>query len=93
MAEDRILTVEQSAEVIPLSTRQLYRVAREGGGPFRKVQGRWMAYESELHAWVRSHKPVKRATAETVDAMPLPRRRRGSSFSDKVIPLESRRAS
>jgi hypothetical protein len=89
---ERILSIEEAAEILPLSTRQLYRVARREDGPFFKAEGRWMVYESELHDWVRSHKPRERANAATVDAMPLPRRR-GSSFSEKIIPLDARRAS
>jgi excisionase family DNA binding protein len=89
---ERILSIEEAAEILKLSARQLYRVAREGRGPFRKIEGRWRCYESELHDWFRSHKPRERATAATVDAMPLPRRR-GSSFRDKVVSLDARRAS
>jgi excisionase family DNA binding protein len=89
---DPLLTIEQAAEIVQLSPRQLYRAAREGRAPFFKPENRWRIYESELHAWVRSHAPRQRATAATVDAMPLPRRR-GSSFREKVIPLDARRAS
>lgn len=89
---ERILTVEESAGVVPLSARQLYRVARRGGGPFRKVEGRWMAYEDELHAWVRSHAPRERS-ASSADPMPGPStpRRSGGSLRSTVVELDARR--
>lgn len=41
--------------MVPLSTKQLYRVAKRADGPFRKVEGRLMAYEDALHCWIKKH--------------------------------------
>ena len=49
------LTTIAEEKIVPLSREQLYRVAKRSDGPFRQVEGRWMAYEDELHAWVREH--------------------------------------
>lgn len=44
-----ILTIEQAAEVVPLSTKSLYRVAKtDPASPFRKRAGRWMVVREEL---------------------------------------------
>lgn len=75
-AEPRLLTIGQAAEVVPLSSKQLYRVAARRGGPFRKVEGRLMAYEDDLHRWVRSH--------PTGWAQSKPRRPRGGGLADRV---------
>lgn len=87
---ERILSIEEAAEIVKLSPRQLYRVAREGGGPFRKIEGRWRCYESELHDWVRSHAPRQRSTISR-DPMPGPVPRRRGSLRSKVIELDARR--
>ena len=90
MAE-RILTVEEAAEIVKLSPRQLYRVAREGRAPFFKPEGRWRIYEDDLHAWVRSHAPARRA-ASSADPMPGPSARRSDgSFRAQVYELDARR--
>lgn len=80
-----LLTLAEATNVVPLSKTTLYRVAERGDGPFLKVEGRWMVYVDELHAWVRSH-GVRR---QRPDEMPRARR---SSFRQKVIDLESRRS-
>lgn len=64
----RLLSLARAAEIVPLSKTTLYRVAERGSGPFYKVEGRWMVYEVELHAWVRSH------VTPNGDPMPRPRR-------------------
>jgi hypothetical protein len=55
VAEPRLLTIAQAAEIVPLSVKQLYRVSARSDGPFRKIEGRLMAYEDDLHRWVRSY--------------------------------------
>lgn len=75
-AEPRLLTIAQAAEVVPLSSKQLYRVAARPGGPFRKVEGRLMVYEDDLHRWVRSH-PTGGKRLE-------PRRQRGGGLAERV---------
>jgi hypothetical protein len=71
-AESELLTVAQAADVVPLSTKQLYRVAKIAGGPFRKIEGRWMAYAADLHRWIREHptgEPDTSAAASTSDTL------------------------
>lgn len=74
-AESRLLTIAEAAEVVPLSAKQLYRVAARPDGPFRKVEGRLMAYEAELHRWIREH---------PTGAEPSPAADDGDSLADRV---------
>lgn len=73
----RLLSLAEAAEVVPLSEKQLRRVATrkpEPGipaSPFLKVEGRWMAYEDDLHEWVRAS-----AEASAKPTPAPPRRRR-----------------
>ncbi|HKO37231.1 MAG TPA: hypothetical protein VJU14_02560 [Solirubrobacterales bacterium] len=75
----RLLSLAEAAEQVPLSEKQLRRVATrkpEPGrvaSPFLKVEGRWMVYEDELHAWVKRR---AEEDAETAASAPAPRRRR-----------------
>jgi hypothetical protein len=73
--ESRLLTVADAAAVVPLSAKQLYRVAASEGGPFRKVENRWMVYEADLHRWVREH-PNGAESSPAADA--------GDSLADRV---------
>lgn len=69
-AESALLTIAQAAEVVPLSVKQLYRVAEREDSPFRKVEGRWMVYAADLHRWIKSHavgsKPEAPAAGDTL---------------------------
>ena len=74
-AESRLLTIAEAAEVVPLSAKQRYRVAEREDGPFRKVEGRLMAYAADLHRWIREH-PTGSKPAES----PAP----GDGLADRV---------
>lgn len=51
---DPLLSIDEAVKATPWSRSQLYRIANEEESPFRKVKGRWVVIESELHQWVRS---------------------------------------
>jgi hypothetical protein len=88
---ERILDIEQAAAETPWSTSTLYRLAPKPESPFKKIQGRWVAVESDLIAFVRNApKPKSRQPAE--HPIPRPRCRRQSSFGAKVSQLEKGRA-
>lgn len=82
-AESRLLTVPEAAEVVPLSVKQLYRVAKRADSPFRKVEGRLMAYEDALHRWIKAHptgsKPAESPAAGDTLADRVRRRRKGGA--------------
>lgn len=71
---ERILTIDQAAEIVPLSLSSLYREAPKEDSPFRKRAGRWLTTESDLVAWVRSGVKPTRQPAE----FPMPRPRRAA---------------
>ena len=81
--ERRLLSLADAAVVVPLSQKTLYRVAQSGRGPFRKVEGRWMAYADDLHEWVRSH-PMGQASGASQLARKRPRRR-GAGMRARVM--------
>lgn len=83
---DRILSIDEAAELTPWSKTTLYREASKEDSPFRKRGGRWVVVESDLIEWVRTGSKPRRERAES--PMPRPRRRRGSSFGAKVQQLE-----
>lgn len=74
-ADSRLLTIAEAAGVVPLSVKQLYRVAEREDGPFRKVENRWMAYEDELHRWIKAHPIGSKPDAPAAD---------GDSLADRV---------
>jgi hypothetical protein len=84
-AEGRLLTVAEAAAETPLSAKQWYRVAEREDGPFRKVEGRLMAYEADLHNWIRKHptgtKPDTGAAAAGDSLADRVRRRRNGGAS------------
>jgi len=76
---DRVLTLAQAAEIVPLSRSTLYRVAEAGADdcPFWKRGGRWLTIESDLFKWVR----------EGERGQSRPRSDR-SKFDEKIAQLE-----
>lgn len=83
---DPILSIEEAAQIMPLSKTSLYRAAKEGDGPFRKLRGRWMAHESEISAWVREGERGQ-PRGSSVDPMPRSRPRRGGNLMAEVHDL------
>jgi excisionase family DNA binding protein len=85
-----VLSPEQVAEYLQLGKSTVYRALESGELPGEKVCGRWRTLRSQLEERVRDRRvPTKRTSP---DPMPRAKRRR-SSFRDKVIELDSRRAS
>jgi excisionase family DNA binding protein len=59
MAEDGdVLTAEQAARFLRVSTKTLLRLAREGDLPGRKIGREWRFAKSELLALLASHGEV-----------------------------------
>jgi predicted DNA-binding transcriptional regulator AlpA len=85
-AASRILSIEQAAEITPLSKSSLYREAPKPDSPFRKRAGRWLVVESDLLEWIRSGAKPRSQPAQF--PMPRPRQRRKSSFGARVAQIE-----
>ena len=70
----RVLSIDEAAEILPLSKWTLYRLANAGEVPFQKRGGRWMAVEDDLLEWIRQ-RPVR--AKPMPDPMPAGRRFHG----------------
>jgi len=51
--EKEILTIKEAAAYLQIGTRSLYRLAREGRIPGKKVLNKWRFARKSLQAWIR----------------------------------------
>ena len=51
--EKEILTIEQASEYLQIGKRSLYKLAKEGEIPGKKVLNKWRFERESLRAWVR----------------------------------------
>lgn len=87
MSEKLALSPEEVAEVTGLSESTVYRCLVSGDLPGSKVGNRWVTLREELIERIRDDRVPKPRRSED----PMPRRRKRSTFSEKVVDLESRR--
>lgn len=82
-----VLSIEQAAEVTPLSVKSLYRIAKtDPSSPFRKRAGRWMVVKADLIAWIRAGECGE--GKQTGSPMPSARRPTRGSFLAEVTQLQ-----
>lgn len=48
-----IMTMEQAAELLQVSTRTIHRMVQQGKMPGRQVGSQWRFEREQLHEWVR----------------------------------------
>lgn len=60
MPDPVILGIKEAAAVTPFSESTLYKAAKKGSAPFRKVEGRWVTTPEDLKEWVRGAQPMVR---------------------------------
>lgn len=54
---DKLLTIDELAEYVRVSTRTIYRMLDDGELPFAiKVKGSWRFKESDVLAWLETQK-------------------------------------
>jgi len=53
MDHHEVLTLEEVAAYLQLSRRSVYRLAREGRLPGRKILNRWRFPRADVEAWLR----------------------------------------
>ena len=51
---DKILTIEQLAEYLQVSTKTVYRMVKNGEVPCIRVSGQWRFREERIQQWLRS---------------------------------------
>jgi excisionase family DNA binding protein len=56
--EKEILTIKEAAAYLQIGTRSLYRLAREGRVPAKKVLNKWRFARKSLQAWIRQGDPA-----------------------------------
>ena len=58
----RLLTLNEAAELLQVSTRTLQRMIHSGEMPALKVGGQWRVREAQLRQWVENREGSARAT-------------------------------
>lgn len=53
MIEKEILTIEEAASFLQIGKKSLYRLAKEGAVPGKKVLNKWRFDRESLKEWVR----------------------------------------
>lgn len=52
--EKEILTIEEAAELLQIGKRSLYKLAKEGRIPGKKILNKWRFEKESLKSWIRS---------------------------------------
>lgn len=55
--DKEILTIEEAADYLKIGKRSLYKLAKEGRVPGKKVLNKWRFEKESLREWVREGKP------------------------------------
>ncbi|MDP2605766.1 MAG: helix-turn-helix domain-containing protein [Deltaproteobacteria bacterium] len=61
----RLLTLNEAAELLQVSTRTLQRMIHSGDMPALKVGGQWRVREAQLRQWVENREGSARATGRS----------------------------
>jgi excisionase family DNA binding protein len=67
LANIRLLTLSEAAEVLQVSKRTLQRMIRQKELPAFKVGGQWRLREAQLREWVEQREDCGSATAKRSD--------------------------
>ena len=54
--EKEILTIEEAAEYLQIGKRSVYKLAKEGKIPGKKILNKWRFEKGSLREWVREGK-------------------------------------
>ena len=54
--QEEILNIEQAAAYLQIGTRSLYKLAKEGRVPAKKVLNKWRFEREALRRWVRGER-------------------------------------
>ncbi len=52
--EKEILTIEEAAALLQIGKRSLYKLAKEGRIPGKKILNKWRFEKESLKAWIRA---------------------------------------
>lgn len=79
----RILTVEQAAEKLQMSTKVVREYLRTGKMPGRKVGRAWRVLETDLEQWISTGQEER--ARERVSALGMLKGREGKLSSEDVV--------
>ncbi len=55
-----IMTIEQLADYLQIGKRSLYKLAREGEIPAKKILNKWRFDRQQIDAWIRKQNDPKK---------------------------------
>lgn len=83
-----ILTLEQTAEFLQVSTRTIQRMIKENRLPGRQVGSQWRFDREQLRAWVRGEHDLELAAAAQRELIERERARLGVDMPETLIELQ-----
>jgi len=83
-----ILTMEQAAQFLQVSTRTIQRMVKEGRLPGRQVGSQWRFDREQLRMWVRGGHDLEQAAAAQRDLIERERARLGVDMPETLIELQ-----
>ncbi len=83
-----ILTLEQAAQFLQVSTRTIQRMVKDGRLPGRQVGSQWRFDREQLRAWVRGEHDAELAAAAQRELIERERARLGVDMPETLIELQ-----
>lgn len=83
-----ILTLEQAARFLQVSTRTIQRMVKDGRLPGRQVGSQWRFDREQLRAWVRGEHDPEQAAATQRDLIEKERARLGVDMPETLIDMQ-----
>ena len=83
-----ILTLEQAAGFLQVSTRTIQRMVKDGRLPGRQVGSQWRFDREQLRAWVRGAHGPEMAAADQRDLIERERARLGVDMPETLIDMQ-----
>ena len=83
-----ILTLEQAAEFLQISTRTVQRLVRDGQMPGRQIGSQWRFEREQLRQWVRGEHAPEDTVAAQSELIERERSRFGTDMPETLIELQ-----
>ncbi len=83
-----VLTLEQAAEMLQVSTRTIQRLAKKGEMPGRRVGGQWRFDREQLRHWLRGGLVKPQEDLSQIDLIAQEQRRWGVDLPQTLIDLQ-----
>jgi len=83
-----IMTMEQAAGLLQVSTRTIQRMVKAGQIPGRQVGSQWRFDREQLRAWVRCELEVPAAREDQLDLIERERARLGVDLPETLVELQ-----